>query len=37
MKATLTLFEELHKGKQAMKEEGHLTLDQLKARMNEKL
>ena len=37
MKATLTLFEELHNGKQALKEEGHLTLDQLKARMNEKL
>ena len=37
MKATLTLFEELYKGKQALKEEGHLTLDQLKARMNEKL
>lgn len=37
MKATLTLFEELHKGKQALKEEGYLTLDQLKARMNEKL
>lgn len=37
MKATLTLFEELHKGKQALKDDGPLSLDQLKARMNEKM
>ncbi|MDT2600026.1 type II toxin-antitoxin system prevent-host-death family antitoxin [Enterococcus hulanensis] len=37
MKATLTLFEELHKGKQALKDEGAISLNELKARMNEKL
>lgn len=37
MKATLTLFEELLKGKQALKDDGPLSLDQLKARMNEKI
>lgn len=37
MKATLTLFEELHKGKQVLKDDGPLSLDQLKARMNEKI
>lgn len=37
MKATLTLFEELYKGKQALKDEGAISIEQLKARMNEKI
>lgn len=37
MKATLRLFEEIHTGVQSLKEEGGLSLEELKGRMNEKL